>query len=413
MTPLIEGLLAALGVGLLIGLMRERRRNDPDSGPSAAGLRTHALAAVATAVAWHLDIRVFLLVFAIGGVLIAMSYRRTAESDVGLTGEFALVITMLLGAVAMGSTGIAAGIGVVCATLLHLRSELHHLGREVISEQEVHDGLLLAAAALVILPLLPTEPVDPWSAIVPASLWKLVVLVMAAGVAGQVALRAVGVRYGLPASGFFAGFASSTAATVSYGHRAKEDPRLAPYAASAAVLANVATLILLAAVLATASPSLLAVTAVPIAVAVLALVSVALLGLFSQRNGSPDIPREALPKSFKLSHALALAAFVAVVLVVSAVLTDIVGERAALAATALAGLVDLQGAALAVSQLAERGRVTMDVAQWGIVALLAASSALKAGLAVASGGRAYGLRVGAALGAAVTAAAVAAWFVTP
>jgi hypothetical protein len=53
------------------------------------------------------------------------------------------------------------------------------------------------AGALVVLPLLSTEPVDPRGAVVPASIWKLVVLVMAAGVAGQVAIRLGGTRFGL------------------------------------------------------------------------------------------------------------------------------------------------------------------------------------------------------------------------
>ena len=51
MTSIVYGLITALGIGLLIGLMRERRRNDPDKAVSAAGLRTHALAALAAAVA--------------------------------------------------------------------------------------------------------------------------------------------------------------------------------------------------------------------------------------------------------------------------------------------------------------------------------------------------------------------------
>ena len=46
MTSIVSGLITALGIGLLIGLMRERRRNDPDKAVSAAGL-----AALAAAVA--------------------------------------------------------------------------------------------------------------------------------------------------------------------------------------------------------------------------------------------------------------------------------------------------------------------------------------------------------------------------
>ena len=410
MPILLEGLLTALGVGLLIGLVRERRRNDPQSGPSAAGLRTHALAATAAATAWHLDPRAFLVLFATGGALIAVSYRRTAESDVGLTGEFALVSTMLLGALAVDSTALAAGLGVVTAILLHLRSELHHLGREVITEAEVHDGLLLAAAALIVLPLLPRNAVDPWGVLVPAALWKLVVLVMAAGVTGQVVLRLVGARVGLPVAGFFAGFASSTVATASYGQRAKDDPPLVPYAASAAILANLSTLMLLAAVLASGSATVLRAAVWPLVAAGCTLLAGASAGFLDGREQPTDLPSSLQPHAFKLTHALALAAFVALVLVVSAMLSGTIGGHGALAAATIAGMVDLQGAALAVGQLAETGRIAVVEAMWGLVLLLAGSATVKSVLAYGSGGRAYGRRVTLALGSSVAAAALAAWW---
>jgi uncharacterized membrane protein (DUF4010 family) len=409
LTPLYEGLLTALGIGLLIGLMRERRKSDPSSAPLAAGLRSHAVAALASAVAWHLDQRVYLVFLAVSGALIIVSYWRTAAPDPGVTGEFALLMTILLGALAMEAAGLAAAVGVVTALLLYLRHELHHLGRELITEQELHDGLLLVASAVVVLPVLSTEPIDPWGVIVPASLWKLVVLVMAAGVAGQVAVRLVGPRFGLPMAGFFSGFASSTAATVSYGQRVKADPSLLPYATSAALLANLATLLLLAAVLGTGNVMLLRVSRWPLLAGCLTLLAGGAMGLLGGRPSADDLPSSSLPRAFKLSHALALAAFVAVVLVVSSVLTDAIGDRGALATAGIAAMVELQGAALAIGQLARGGRLKMDEARWGIILLLATSSTVKSFLAFGSGGRAYGTRVALGLTAMVVAAALTAW----
>lgn len=409
MDPLYQSLLTALGVGLLIGLMRERGRADAATTPTAAGLRTHALAALGSAVAWHLDQRVFLVFLALSGALVIVSYRRTAESDVGTTGEFALLLTTLLGPLAIEAAGLAAALGVVTALLLHLRRELHHLGRELITDEEVHDGLLLLASALVVLPLLSTEPIDPWSVIVPAALWKLVVLVMAAGVAGQIAVRLVGARFGLPMAGFFSGFASSTAATISYGQRVKADARLLPYATSATLFANVATILLLAAVLATANALLLRASIWPLAAGSLTLTVAAGLGLFGGRNSGVDVPSASLPHAFKLTHALALTVFVAVLLVVAAMLSDALGSRGALAAAVVAGMVELQSAALAIGQLASGGRLGPDESRWGIVLLLFSSSMAKSVLAFVSGGRVYGMRVALGLSAMVLAAALAAW----
>lgn len=411
MPPLYEGLLTALGVGLIVGLVRERRRLEPDSGPVAAGLRTHAIAALASAVAWHLDVRAFLVFVAASGVLIVMSYRNSAQTDIGLTGEFALLLTMLLGALAMVSAGLAAALGVLTALLLHLRRQLHHLGRELISEQELHDGLLLAASAVLVLPLLSTEPVDPWGVLVPASLWRLVVLVMAAGVAGQVAVRLVGARYGLPVAGFFSGFASSTAATVGYGQRVRSDPQILWYAASATLFANLATMLLLAAVLATGNVQLLLAATWPLVAGGATLLVVGALGLVRGKRSSEHEPSPASLRAFRLSHALALAGFVGVVLVVSALLSDALGERGALAAAVIAATVELQGAALAVGQLTGGGRLRMEDARWGVVLLLASSSAVKSVLAFGSGGRSYGTRVALGLGAMLLAASLTAWLV--
>ena len=351
----------------------------------------------------------FLVFLALSGALVIVSYRRTAESDVGTTGEFALLLTTLLGPLAIEAAGLAAALGVVTALLLHLRRELHHLGRELITDEEVHDGLLLLASALVVLPLLSTEPIDPWSVIVPAALWKLVVLVMAAGVAGQIAVRLVGARFGLPMAGFFSGFASSTAATISYGQRVKADARLLPYATSATLFANVATILLLAAVLATANALLLRASIWPLAAGSLTLTVAAGLGLFGGRNSGVDVPSASLPHAFKLTHALALTVFVAVLLVVAAMLSDALGSRGALAAAVVAGMVELQSAALAIGQLASGGRLGPDESRWGIVLLLFSSSMAKSVLAFVSGGRVYGMRVALGLSAMVLAAALAAW----
>ena len=55
----------------------------------------------------------------------------------GLTGEVALVLTCLLGGVAMRAPALAASLGVVTAVLLYAKQPLHRLTRELLSEREV------------------------------------------------------------------------------------------------------------------------------------------------------------------------------------------------------------------------------------------------------------------------------------
>lgn len=405
---ILPGLLTALGIGLLIGLVRERRKDDPAHGPSAAGLRTHALTALMAAVAWQVDRGVYLVVLVAVAALVFASYRRSAEHDVGLTGEIALLFTTVLGAMAMRSPSLAAALGVAVAVLLHAKAAMHRFTREVVSERELRDGLLLAASALIVLPLLPREAVDPWGVLKPAELWKLVVLVMAAGVAGHVAQRLVGARFGMPVAGFFAGFASSTAAVAGFGQRAKASPALRRYAVSAALFANLGSLLLLAAVLAAGNLTLLRASTWPLLAAALTLMATGAFGLWKAPAEAAQ-SQAAQTRAFKLSHALLFAVAVAGLLLLTAWLRELVGDRGALLATAIAAMAELQAAAVAVGQLAAAQALTLPEARWGIVALLATSSVAKSVLAFVSGGGAYGMRVMSGLLAMTTAAAVAAW----
>src|SRR5690606_33049813 len=157
------------------------------------------------------------VVLVASAALAVVSYWASHRGDPGLTGEMALLLTSRLAAFAQRDPAVAAALGVIAAILPSAKRPRRRLGRWLIRAGEIHDVLLLAAAALVVLPLLPDHPIDPWGALRPQTLWRLVVLILAVGMLGHVALRLVGVRWGLPVAGFFAGFASSTAAVAGFG----------------------------------------------------------------------------------------------------------------------------------------------------------------------------------------------------
>ncbi|WP_206859304.1 MgtC/SapB family protein [Lysobacter changpingensis] len=390
----LQGLLTAIAIGLLIGVVRERQHHD--GGPVAAGIRTHAMVATAAAVAAGLGPAVLVAVVIAVGVLAVAAYLRTRTDDPGLTGEMALLVTATLAALARTNAAVAAALGVICAALLFAKHPLRRFARDVVSAREVQDALLLATSALVILPLLPDSAIDPWGVLVPSKLWRLVVLVMAVGMLGHVALRAVGARWGLPVAGFFSGFASSTAAVAGFGQRTRDASELTAGAASAALLANLASLLLMIGIIATAAPALLRACAWPLASAAGVLALMAAIGLRRQGQ-APTLPDEPEARAFKLSHALLLALVIALVLVVSAWLRSVFGDLGALATAVLVAVVELHAAAASIAQLSAAGGMTMAHAQWGVAALLASSAIAKTALAFASGNRRYGALVGAGL----------------
>ncbi|MCI1711241.1 MAG: DUF4010 domain-containing protein [Chiayiivirga sp.] len=407
-TALLPGLVAALGLGMLIGIERERRKGEEEA-PAAAGVRTHALLALLGAVAQVLG-PWMLASAALGVVALAVaSYLRTSAEHPGVTGEIAMLLTFWLGALAMQQPLLAAALGVAVAVLLASRQWLHHLTRELISEREMRDLLLLAATLLIVVPLLPDRPIDPWKVLVPSALGQLVAMVMAIGAAGHVALRLIGARWGLPVAGFFAGFASSTAATAGFGQRVQETPGLRTAAVAAALFANLASLLLFALVIGAAAPALLGLVRWPLLAAGTVLLAGALLGLWHAPRDPRDLPSAPQARAFRLGHALTFAAVVAGVLLVSAWLQRVFGDAGALVAATLAALAELHAAAASLAQLSRSGGLTPEHARWGVLALLAASVASKSVVAVVSGGAAYGLRVALGLLAMLVAAAGVLW----
>lgn len=405
----LQGLLTAIAIGLLIGVVRERHHIG--GGPTIAGVRTHAMVAIAAAVAASLDTWLLVAVVLAVGMLALASYLRTRDTDPGLTGEMALLVTATLAAFAQHDASSAGGLAVIAAALLFAKQPLQRFARDIVSEREVQDGLLLAASALVILPMLPDEPVDPWGVLVPSSLWKLVVLVMAVGMLGHIALRTVGARWGLPVAGFFSGFASSTAAVAGFGQRTREDTRLTGPAASAALLSNLASLLLLVGILVAVSPALVRASAWPLAAAAAMLAIAAAIGLRRESEAS-GLPREPEARAFRLSQALLLALLIGTVLLLSAWLRSLFGDAGAVITAMLVALAELHAAAASIAQLSASGGLTIAHAQWGIAGLLLSSAIAKTVVAFASGNRRFALHVGAGLAGMAVACGLVTMLVT-
>ena len=245
--PLLLNLAVALGIGLLIGAERERRKGE---GPAraAAGIRTFSVVSLAGAISVMVGGALVLAVTVAGvAALTAIAYFRSRDEDPGLTTEIALVLTALLGGLAMQQPALAAGIAVALAVLLAARAPLHHFVRSVLTEAEVRDALIFAGATLVVLPLLPNQAMGPYDALNPRSIWIVVILVMAISAAGYILIRLLGARFGLPIAGLASGFISSTATIGAMGTRVRKSPGIITAAVAGAALSTVATIVLMSA----------------------------------------------------------------------------------------------------------------------------------------------------------------------
>lgn len=406
--PLIWSLAVALGIGLLIGTERERRKG---TGPerSAAGLRTFTLASLSGAVSFIVG-GATLLAVATAGIfgLAALGYWRRMTDDPGLTTEIALVSAALLGGLAITRPAFAAGIAVAIAILLNARLALHRFARSVLNEDEIRDALTFAAATLIVLPILPNQQMGPFAALNPHAIWILVILVMAIGAAGHIAVRLAGARFGLPISGLASGFISGTATIGAMAARAAAAPNLLLPAAAGAVLSSIGTIIQLVVVLAATNVEVLRAIVVPLAFAGAAadFYGIAFAFLIWRQNSG------AVAESGHAFSPLAAATFavaVTAVLLVSRAMNEWLGASGAVVTAALTGLASVDPAAISVAALAGAGKVSATDAAFAVLIAFTTNTLTKAVLTVTQGGIGFSLRVLPGL-TLVTLAAWAGWW---
>jgi uncharacterized membrane protein (DUF4010 family) len=397
----------ALGIGLLIGVERERSKG---GGPDReiAGVRTFALAALLGIFGALLDRALLLAVLAslIGALAIA-GYLRRRETDPGITTEVALITTFALGALSLPYPEYSAGAAVAVTVLLASRPWLHELVTSRLTDRELHDGLLLAAAALVILPLLPDRTIDPWDTLNPRKMWIVVVLVMTINAIGYVGLRIWGPSKGLALAGVLGGLVSSVSTHGAMGQRAKEQAAIAGNAAAAATFSSVTTAVFLLTVVGAVN--------VPLAMSLLApCVSAALVSagygwlLFrrSEQHESADLARG---RPVSLRAALIFGGVVSGVLVLSALLSRTFGPGAALASVAAAGFADAHSGAISAATLAGNEVLSVHAGQIAVLLSFTTNAMTKIVVSALTGPRGYLWRVAGGIVASVSAAWLVWW----
>jgi len=398
------GVLAALGGGLLVGVQRERHKYE-HTPSEPAGVRTFALVALVGAVATCLGAGMQWLAGLAISAFAVTAYAYRAEHEPGLTTEIALLATYLIGALAVSAPSAAAALFVVLVVLLQVKQVLHDFTRNVLSERELGDALLIAASVLIVLPLLPDRTFDLFDVLNPRRIWLFAVMIMCINALGYIALRAFGGRRGLLLAGFIGGFISSTATIAGMGQRARSAPALRSSCIGAALLSNVATLIQLALVLFAAAPWLLTVLWRPLLLA--GIVAIVSATIFFWRHGSFDEAELPPGRPFDPKQAVLFALIISVAAFLAAALRAWVGASALVLTAAAAGFLDVHAAAISLAQL-PAGAAENIVFAYAMAMAFTANSVLKC-LAAGAGGRAFAVPIVCGVAAINVALVVAIW----
>lgn len=417
--------LYALFIGALVGVERERKlERDPHQ---FGGLRTFTVIALVGALAAHLSAVLDTPLVFVGGIagvsaFIAVAYfleSRHTSAMPGLTGEFAALATyMLAGAAVAGERVIAVMLAVVLSALLTFKQDLHKVVHGM-NRDDLVAGLKLLFATFIVLPLLPNEPIDPWGALVPYTLWWLVVLISGLSLIGYVAVRLLGERRGMVLTGLAGGLASSTAVTLTFARRSNEPRAQVPMVALGLVLAWAIMFVRVIVEVAVVHAPLLRTLAAPMSA--MFLVAGAYAG-WRYWRASPEERARARPhpdqedddedvelkNPFSLTSAVQFGLLFAAVLLVVELARQYVSDEWLYGIAVLAGATDVDAITLSLSDQASRG-LDAQVAALSILLATLSNTVVKAGMVAVLGAKALTARVmGITLG--ICAVGVLVWF---
>ena len=395
----------ALGLGLLVGLQRERVE------PSVAGIRTFALITLFGAVAARLG-GVFGGWVVVAGLLVSAAFVVTgslmrAEKDPGTTTEFTAVLMYAVGVwVVVGSMTVAVVLTGVIALLLHLREPLHQFAGRM-GEKDIRAIMQLVLIALVILPLLPDATFGPYDVLNPYQIWWMVVLIVGLSLLAYVAYKLLGARKGAAFAGALGGMVSSTAITVSWARRSREHPEGSRLAALVVMIASAVVFARVLVEIAVVAHGSFTVLAPPITAMLGVAAVLSAVVWLADRREEAEPPEPSNPAELK--SAILFGLIYAAVILAVAFAKQHFGKAGLYAVAGISGLTDVDALTLSTARLVDSGGLDSATGWRAILLATLVNLVFKAGIVAVLGSRRMLGRVALLFGAAVAGGGVIFW----
>lgn len=360
MLEIAERVGLATALGLVVGLERLRAGKE-------AGIRTFSLMALAGCLSQLAGQPLYgVLALALTGVVIAVTnvYAFVRGSEPELTTSAALTVMSFIGMlVGQGQVFAAVTSTIIVLLLLAWKDEMvvfsQHLTRE-----EVHAAITLLLLGLVILPLLPARPVDPWQLVNLRRIWVMVVMISGIGFANYLLLRRYGAR-GIAYTGFLGGLVNSTATVAEMaGSVRREGGPPVDFAFPGVMLAKTAMYLRNGVILALFAPRALPAGLLPVGLMLLVSITLAIRGL---RRVRVEPPRVQLQSPFALRAALEFGLYFLVLTVVGGMAQRMLGNTGFYAVSFLGGMVSSSTTTATAAILAAQGTISPSVAGLGVV----------------------------------------------
>jgi uncharacterized membrane protein (DUF4010 family) len=419
-TVIVRNFLIALLIGALVGIEREKHKT-AEHPESFGGLRTFILFAQAGAVgAWlsqHLNTPwLFIATVLAVTVAVVTAYvleNRIKPDSLGLTTEIAAITVCLLGGMVMyGYPELAVALGILTSAVLAFKQPLHGVVQKL-GTDDLYAGLKLLIATFIVLPLLPTEPIDPLQALNPQKLWLLVILISGLSLVGYVAVRWLGPARGTAVTGLSGGLASSTAMSLSFARQSRidKDPLAGDMLAAGILIAWTVMFARVVVTVAIVYAPLVAKVLVPFAA--MGIATAILAGLFywlGTRRKRPIAPSEQVKvkNPFSLAAATRFGLLFAVVLLVVKLAERYAPVEGLYVVAAVAGLTDVDAITLSMAEFA-RDSTDLGTAAAAIAIAALSNTLVKCGMVVALGSRPLRQRLTLATAAILAVGLAAIW----
>lgn len=393
-------LLTALAVGLLVGLEREQVKQEGGGHATLGGVRTYPIFALLGALSTLLETAsMWLPLVTLGGVIVFLAIAYAGDirkgADHGLTTESSVLLTFLLGALATSSGVVepmadrlllVVALGVTLTLLLSVRQRLHGLVAKI-SRDDLFSTLKFLILTAIVLPLLPNEGMGPLDAINPFSVGLMVVLISGLSFLGFVAMKLYGQSRGVLLSAAIGGLASSTAVTIAFSNRTKQNPELAPVAAAAIAIASVIMVGRVGVLVSVVNPSLLPLLLWPLIGAGIGALLGGLVGYHGTKDGHGGAIEIRNP--FELGNAFRFGIAYAIIALATKAARHYLGNQGLYIAAAVAGLTDVDAVSLTTAKQAGPGDIAAVIA---ILIAVASNTIVKSSIALGIGGRRLGKR---------------------
>lgn len=390
---LLRSLAIACGLGLLIGLERERSeaRVAADNGATgvevSAGIRTIPMVAIwGVLAAWlSRDYSSGILLVSIGGLLalLAANYwwqSKKSSAEPGMTTPVVVMVTFFLGVlIHSGEHFVAIIAAVAMTTLLAFKVQIHRVARGL-SEEQLGSILEFVVLMAVVLPLLPNQPVDPLGAINPQEVGLMVTLIAGISLAGFLLVQFAGPDKGLRFTAALGGLVSSTAVTLSFSRHSKTQPRAAAELGIAMALACTIMFPRVLIEVAAAGADLLPYVLPPIgAMALAAYVAYRILDRDNHATRKPPAEFE-LQNPTEIATALKFGLIYAAIRWGSSAVSDYAGEAGLYGLAIAAGATDVDAITLSMARMAGE-QVSYGTASLAITLAAISNNFVKLGMA--------------------------------